>query len=110
MNKTVESNSELEKLDTNGDNVISQKEFEESEREIRLELLRNKDQKDDAQRKMCYYALAGMLLYGPLIVLTSFLQLDNGAKMLADIASVYYISVSGLIAAYFGFSSAFPKK
>ena len=87
-----------------------QKEFEESEREIRLELLRNKDQKDDAQRKMCYYALAGMLLYGPLIVLTSFLELDNGAKMLVDIASVYYISVSGLIAAYFGFSSAFPKK
>ena len=43
--KTVEPNSELNKLDTNGDNVISQEEYEQSERRIRLELLKNEDQK-----------------------------------------------------------------
>ena len=34
-NKTVEPNSELSKMDTNGDNIISQKEYDDSERAIR---------------------------------------------------------------------------
>lgn len=33
------------------------------------------------------------------------LKLDQAASILGDIASVYFISVSGLIAAFFGFQS-----
>jgi len=49
--------------------------------------------------------LFGMLLYPSGIVITSFLKLDQAASILGDIASVYFISVSGLIAAFFGFQS-----
>ena len=51
-----------------------------------------------------------MLLYPSGIVITSFLKLDQAATILGDIAPVYMISVSGLIAAFFGFQSYNGKK
>jgi len=37
--------------------------------------------------------------------LASFLGLDTAASLLADIAAVYVVAVSGVTAAYFGFSN-----
>ena len=98
-----------ENYDLNGNGNI-----DPDEREIMLEDRRRKmedeDHKRDAQLKMTWFALSGMLGYPFLIVLSSYLGLSQAAELLTDIAAVYVVAVSGVAAAYFGFSSMGAKK
>lgn len=84
------------------------------EREIMLEDRRRKmedeDHKRDAQLRMTWFALSGMPGYPFLILIASYLGLSQAADLLADIAAVYVVAVSGVTAAYFGFSSMGAKK
>ena len=84
------------------------------EREIMLEDRRRKmedaDHKRDAQLKMTWFALSGMLGYPFLIILASYLGLVQASELLADIAAVYVVAVSGVTAAYFGFSAMGNRK
>ena len=50
-----------------------------------------------------------MLLYPFAVVLAIGLGLDQAAKILGDIASVYFVSVGAIVAAFFG-SQAIKKK
>ena len=79
------------------------------EREIMLEDRRRKmedaDAKRDAQRRMTWFALAGMVMYPLTILIASLLGLDAAASLVADIATVYVVAVSGVTAAYFGFNA-----
>jgi len=88
--------------------------LEDDERAIMLEDRRRRmedaDHKRDAQLKMTWFALSGMLGYPFLIVLSSYLGLGQAAELLTDIAAVYVVAVSGVTAAYFGFSSMGAKK
>ena len=90
--------------DINGNGKIDPK-----EREILLEDRRRKmedaDAKRDAQRKMTWFALSGMVLYPLAILLASWLGLSEAAGLIADIATVYVVAVSGVTAAYFGFNA-----
>ena len=90
--------------DINGNGKIDQK-----EREILLEDRRRKmedaDAKRDAQRKMTWFALSGMVLYPLAILIASWLGLSDAASLIADIATVYVVAVSGVTAAYFGFNA-----
>lgn len=98
----------VEEYDLNGNGKIDL-----DEREIMLEDRRRRmedaDQKRDAQLKMTWFALSGMLTYPLVIVLASFMGLSEAANLLADIAAVYVVAVSGVTAAYFGFSSMGSK-
>ena len=85
--------------DADGDGKISQQDIETSERLQRLEI---EELKSDSQRKMCWFALWGMLLYPSLIVSSSFIGLDKAANILGDIAGVYFVAVAGVIATFFG--------
>ena len=102
MNKELEPGSEYEKYDADGDGVVTDAALATTER---LQALEIANEKAEAQKNMCWFALFGMLLYPSGIVITSFLKLDSAATILGDIASVYFISVSGLSAAFFGFQS-----
>jgi len=88
--------------------------LEPEEREIMLEDRRRKmedaDHKRDAQLKMTWFALSGMLAYPLLIVLSSFMGLSEAANLLADIAAVYVVAVAGITSAYFGFSQMGASK
>ncbi|MGA0426947.1 MAG: hypothetical protein ACO3OM_12530 [Alphaproteobacteria bacterium] len=83
--------------------------IEPEEREIMLEDRRRKmedaDHKRDAQLKMTWFALSGMLAYPLLIIFSSFLGLSEAANLLADIAAVYVVAVAGITSAYFGFTA-----
>ena len=59
-------------------------------------------QKEDAQRYMAWFALWGMLLYPSLVVFSILISLDQAAKILGDMAGVYFIAVAGIVAAFFG--------
>ena len=95
-------------FDLNGNGKIDQ-----IEHEIMLEDRRRRmedaDAKRDAQRRMTWFALSGMILYPLLILVSSLWGLDTAAKLMADIAAVYVIGASGVAAAYFGFNAMESK-
>lgn len=97
-----------EDYDLNGNGVI-----DPEEREIMLEDRRRKmedeDAKRDSQRKMAWFALAGFLLFPFSVIITEALGLPNASGLLADMSSLYYLSVSALLGAYFGFSNMSGK-
>ena len=94
--------------DRNGDGHISKEEYE-MDMEFKRKELEDADAMRDAQRKMAWFSLAGMLLYPFAVVLAIGLGLDQAAKILGDMASVYFVSVAAIVAAFFG-SQAIKKK
>ena len=84
------------------------------ERQIMLEdrrrMMEDADAKRDAQLRMTWFALSGMVLYPFAIVLASWMGLEQASMLLADIAAVYVVAVSGVTAAYFGFTNMGSNK
>ena len=97
--KKLQKDSEYAHLDLDGDGIVTDDELDLDERMMRLE---NEDKKEDAQRFMAWFALWGMLLYPSLVVFSILIGLDQAAKILGDMAAVYYVSVAAIVAAYFG--------
>ncbi|MFZ9015089.1 MAG: hypothetical protein ACO21T_13650 [Alphaproteobacteria bacterium] len=79
------------------------------EREIMLEdrrrRMEDQDAKRDTQRRLTVACAAGMLLYPLIIVIATWVGLERAAELITDIASVYVIGASGVVAAYFGFNA-----
>ena len=105
--KKLEKGSQYAKYDVDGDGVVTDEELDMDERMMRLE---NEDKKQDAQRYMAWFALWGMLLYPSMVVICILLSLDQAAKILGDMAAVYYVSVAAIVAAYFGAQALAKKK
>ena len=108
--KKLQKGSEYEKYDLDGDGIVSDEELAMEERMIDLE---NRDKKEDAQRTMAWYALGGMLLYPVCVVLAVVFNIEVAAKILGDMAGVYFIAVAGIVAAFFGaqaIAKSPPKK
>jgi hypothetical protein len=106
MVKKLQHDSDYAALDTDGDGIVTDAELERHRMFIELE---NEDQKADAQRKMAWFALIGMLFYPAGIFFTSMVGLDKAAELVAEIASVYFVSVAAIVAAFFG-AQAIGKK
>jgi hypothetical protein len=87
--------------DTNGDGKVSAEEHQ-MYLEFKRKELEDADAMRDAQRKMAWFALGGMLLYPFAVVLAMALGLDQASKILGDMASVYFVSVAAIVAAFFG--------
>ena len=104
--KKLEKGSQYADFDVDGDGVVSDEELAMSKEMMRLE---NEDKKQDSQRNMAWFALFGMLLYPFAVVLAQFLGLEQAAKILGDMASVYFVSVAAIVAAFYG-SQALQKK
>ena len=98
-----------EKYDLNGNGQI-----DPEEREIMLEdrrrSMEDEDAKRDAQLKMAWFALWGLLIYPFGIVIGDLVGYDTTGQLLATIAPTYFIPISGLVAAFFGFSAMGNKK
>ena len=97
--KKLEKDSQYAKYDVDGDGVVTDEELDLDERMMRLE---NEDKKADAQRNMAWFALAGMLLYPACVVISVIFGIESAAKILGDMAGVYFIAVAGIVAAFFG--------
>jgi hypothetical protein len=94
-------------LNANGKIDADEREIMLEDRRLRME---DADAKRDAQRRMTWFALSGMIMYPAVILLASMTGYDAAAKLLADIAAVYVIGASGIAAAYFGFNAMEAKK
>ena len=87
--------------DTNGDGKVDKVEHE-MYLEFKRKELEDADAIRDAQRTMAWYSLYGMLLYPVCVVLANLIGLEQAAKILGDMAGVYFIAVAGIVAAFFG--------
>ena len=94
--------------DVNGDNKV-----DDDEKAMYLEFkrkeLEDQDAMRDAQRKMAWFSLGGMLLYPFAVVLASLAGLDEAQKTLGSMAPTYFVAVAGIVAAFFG-AQAYAKK
>lgn len=97
--KTLQADSIYNKFDADGDGVVTDDEMVQGEKMIQIE---NEDKKQDAQRNMAWFALSGMLLYPFSVVLASLLGLDQASEILGSMASVYFVSVAAIVAAFYG--------
>lgn len=104
--KTLQADSIYNKFDADGDGVVTDEEMAAAERMIQIE---NNDKREDAQRNMAWFALFGMLLYPFSVVLASWLGLAEGANILGSMASIYFVSVAAIVAAFYG-SQAYTSK
>ena len=87
--------------DTNGDGKVT-KEEQELYLEFRRKELEDADAMRDAQRNMAWFALFGMLLYPAIVLIANVVGMDQAAKILGDMAAVYFVSVAAIVAAFFG--------
>ena len=102
--KTIEG---MEDIDTNGDGHISQSEMD-MHLEFKRKELEDADAMRDAQRKMAWFSLGGMLLYPAAVVTASLAGLSEAQAILGDMAPTYFVAVAGIVAAFFG-AQAFTK-
>ena len=63
--------------------------------------MENEDKKQDAQRAMAWFALAGMLLYPFAVVIASWMGLAKAPDILGDMAPTYFVSVAAIVAAFY---------
>ena len=107
VTKTVDP--KIAAKDTNGDGHISLEEYE-LDMEFKRKELEDADAMRDAQRKMAWFALFGMLLYPFAVVIAVWIGLTEASKILGSMASVYFISVAAIVAAFFGAQAIVNKK
>jgi|TARA_R110000822_G_scaffold82997_4_gene195928 hypothetical protein len=94
--------------DTNGDGKVSPAEHA-MHMEFKRKELEDADAMRDAQRKMAWFALLGMLLYPFAVVLASLAGMDEAMKTLGSMAPTYFVAVAGIVAAFFA-SQTLGKK
>ena len=70
--------------------------------EFKRKELDDADAMRDAQRKMTWFALFGLLLYPFAVVLADTVGLNQASKILGDMAATYFVSVAAIVAAFFG--------
>lgn len=94
-------------FDLNKDGAITEQEIH---KKIEIEDAKNRNYREDAQRRMAWFSLFGMLLYPGAVVLCSFLELDKAAEILGDMAPTYFVSVAAIVAAFYGKEAYISKK
>ena len=102
-----EIKKQIHPADTNGDGKVSDEEHK-MYLEFKRKELDDQDAMRDAQRKMAWFALFGMLLYPFAVVLANWIKLESAATILGDMAATYFVSVAAIVAAFFG-TQAYSK-
>ena len=84
------------------------------EREIMLEdrrrIMIDADAKRDAQRRMAWFSLTGMLVFPFGVIFTEWMELPQASIMLASMSNIYYVSIAAIVAAYYGFTNMGSNK
>ena len=93
---------EFKKFDVDGNGSIYQSEWDRMALEDRRLRMQDEDAQRDAQRKMTWYALSGMLLYPFAVILADVFSLTEAARILGSMASIYFVSVAGIVSVFFG--------
>lgn len=93
---------EFKKFDVDGNGTIDQAEWDRMALEDRRLRIQDEDMQRNAIRSMSWFALFGMLLYPFAVILADVFGLTEAAKILGSMASIYFISVAGIVSVFFG--------
>lgn len=104
VSKALEKGSKYAKFDVDGDGIVTDEEMQKAEVMIKME---NEDQKADSQRQMAWSAMIAMIAY-PLLLLIPLIP-DARITTLASISDMFFLSLSGVVAFFFG-SQAYMSK
>ena len=102
-----EDKNKIHPADTNGDGKVSDEEHK-MYLEFKRKELDDQDAMRDAQRKMAWFALFGMLLYPFAVVIANWIKLEQASEILGDMAATYFVSVAAIVAAFYG-TQAYQK-
>ena len=78
--------------------------------EDRKRIMIDADAKRDAQRRMAWFSLTGMLLFPFGVVFTEWMELPRASEMLSSMSNIYYVSIAAIVAAYYGFTNMGSKE
>jgi len=93
---------EFKKFDVNGDGAIDKAEWDRMALEDRRLKMLDEDAQRDSIRAMSWFALFGMLLYPFAVIGAEIFGLTEAAKILGSMASIYFVSVAGIVSVFFG--------
>jgi len=93
---------EFKKFDVDGNGSIDQAEWDRMALEDRRLRMQDEDMQRNAIRSMSWFALFGMLLYPFAVIGAEIFGLTEAAKILGSMASIYFVSVAGIVSVFFG--------
>jgi len=93
---------EFKKFDVDGNGTIDQSEWDRMALEDRRLKMLDDDAQRDSIRSMSWFALFGMLLYPFAVIGAEIFGLTEAAKILGSMASIYFVSVAGIVSVFFG--------
>ena len=99
----------FEEADNNGSGSIEKHEWDLLLLEDKRRRIEDEDAHRDQTRKMAWFALWGMLLYPFGVVFTSALGLDNASAIIGSMASIYFVSVAGVVSVFMGVTNLAKK-
>ena len=105
VQKKLQSESQYNEYDLDGDGVVSDKELEVVSKMHETEM---QEEKADAQRKMAWISLIAMVVFTAVVFLPIFP--DSRIKALADLFGLFYIGMAGVVGAYMGMTAYMSKK
>ena len=105
VQKKLEPSSKLDDYDFNNDGVVSDAEIERA-KEIRE--FEDRSRKHLAQLRLARYSLIGMGVY-TILLFMPFVP-DSRIKLLSEISPLLFISLSGIVGAYMGFTTWMDRK
>ena len=73
--------------------------------EDRRRIMIDQDAKRDAQRRMAWFSLTGMLVFPFGVIFTELMQLPQASVMLSSMSNIYYVSIAAIVASYYGFTN-----
>ena len=99
----------FEEADNNGSGSIEKHEWDLLLLEDKRRRIEDDDAHRDQTRKMAWFALWGMLLYPFAVVLTSALGLGEASSIIGSMASIYFVSVAGVVSVFMGVTNLAKK-
>ena len=97
--------TEFEKADLDSNGSICIDEWDKLKLEDKRLEIADQDLKRNTERMLVVWCCIGMLVYPFIILLASVMGFDKAATLITDIASVYVIAASGVVAAFMGFNA-----
>jgi hypothetical protein len=103
--KSLQKDSVYEEFDVDGDGVVSDDELATVKA---IHEVTEKEEKADAQRRMAWISLIGMLFFTCFLFLPIFP--DSRIKAMADLFGLFYIGMAGVVGAYMGMTAYMANK
>ena len=101
--------TEFEKLDTDKNGTLDKDEFAKLDVLNKRLTIQDADAKRNLERKLVTMSAFGLILYPLVIILASWLGLDQAASLVTDVASVFVVASSGIIVGYMGVNAIREK-